>query len=858
MDNNTAHEVVNRLTFIGAGNTGTWFSGGPPNGGCASTSGYMNYLVADDDNGNLNDGTPHMTAIYNAFNDQEIACNTPTVQDSGCAGSPTSAPVVSGSASDKSASLTWAPVANATEYEVFRTEGVFACDFGKVKLGATSGTVWNDTGLQNGRDYSYIVIPKGSADACFGPASACTTVTPVSGPNLAIATGSAALSVSTGDSDAYLDNCEEASMTFDVNNTGLGTLTNTRIVSVTPSNGSVIVTSGLPAAISPSTLAEGSTGSGSFSFTAGGLAPGETLTFQVEVTADELASPAFADLSELSTETDLTFTPTLTYSFEADSEGWTTVQGTFGRSSTGGGANGTSWHEQSSASLDNQCDQIQSPVLVFSSTSTLTLSNQYDIEPLYNGTAWYDRANVGVVDVTTGTRTPVSPDSGRLYNASVANGTCGTNGQDGWADTAATWDSSSWSASALGSAGLDGEAVQFDIRYGTDPSINGSGFRFDEVTVTDVSVLGADGQNDICDAGCTMDSDCDDGAFCNGAETCNVGTGICEAGSAPACDDGAFCNGAESCNETTDSCEAGTPPACDDGAFCNGAETCNEGTDSCDAGTPPACDDSLFCNGAETCNEGTDQCDAGTPVVCDDGAFCNGVETCNEGSDSCDTGTDACAPGEFCNEVDDLCEAQVCDNDGICETGEDCGNCANDCISGSIPGAVCGNGICEAGDGETTSSCSADCNGKLNGKPSGRFTCGPSCSDSRCNSGSYQCTETPVGPAGDFCCGDDMCEGDENSNTCGLDCGEPPEPFCGNNIIEGTEVCDGTDLGGASCSDYGFNSGTLSCAANCGNVNTDNCTNECVATHSKEKGPRCSDGLDNDCDGLIDAADPDC
>jgi hypothetical protein len=30
-----------------------------------------------DDNGNLSDGTPHMQAIYDAFNDQEIACNTP-------------------------------------------------------------------------------------------------------------------------------------------------------------------------------------------------------------------------------------------------------------------------------------------------------------------------------------------------------------------------------------------------------------------------------------------------------------------------------------------------------------------------------------------------------------------------------------------------------------------------------------------------------------------------------------------------------------------------------------------------------------------------------------------------------------
>jgi len=32
----------------------------------------------------------------------------------------------------------------------------------------------------------------------------------------------------------------------------------------------------------------------------------------------------------------------------------------------------------------------------------------------------------------------------------------------------------------------------------------------------------------------------------------------------------------------------------------------------------------------------------------------------------------------------------------------------------------------------------------------------------------------------------------------------------------------------------------------------------CIPTHSKEKGPRCSDGIDNDCDGWIDGDDPDC
>ena len=58
------------MTFIGAGNVGTWFAGGPPFGGCAAAGGYLNYLAADDDNGDITDGTPHMTAIDNAFNEQ--------------------------------------------------------------------------------------------------------------------------------------------------------------------------------------------------------------------------------------------------------------------------------------------------------------------------------------------------------------------------------------------------------------------------------------------------------------------------------------------------------------------------------------------------------------------------------------------------------------------------------------------------------------------------------------------------------------------------------------------------------------------------------------------------------------------
>ena len=654
MDNNTAHEVVNRLTFLGAGATGTWFSGGPPNGGCAANSGYMNYLAADDDNGNLNDGTPHMGAIFQAFDDQEIACGTPTVQDSGCSGTPTAAPNVSGTPLDKSVSLSWGAVAGTTEYEVFRTDGVFACDFGKVRLGSTTGTSWTDSGLQNGRDYSYVVIPKGAGDSCFGPASACATVAPASGPNADIDTGSAALSITSGDGDQFLDNCETATMNFDVDNTGVGTLTNVRITGVSsPSHPSITFTTSFPAAVSPSTLAQGATGTGSFTFTADGLSFDDTVTFQVGFTADELAIAKSANLTVISAESDFQNFASRTFDFESGTEGWQVIEGTFNRSSAGGGAQGTTWYEASSANLDNQCDHIRSPVISLTSTSTLSLWNQYDIEPQFTNGVWYDRANVGIYDVASGSRTPVNPSGGRQYNASGAQGTCGTAGQQGWADANTTWGESTWTSGALGAAGLAGQPIQLDIRYGTDASLNGFGFRFDQVTLTDFNQQVADGQSNTCGGGCTSNSECDNGLFCDGTETCNLGTGVCEAGTPPDCSDGVGCT-VDSCNEATDSCNnAPNDGLCSNGLFCDGTETCDAAL-GCQAGTPVVCDDGIQCT-VDSCNEGADSCAfAPNDSLCDNGLFCDGTETCNAAV-GCEAGSDPCSAGQTCDEAGDIC-----------------------------------------------------------------------------------------------------------------------------------------------------------------------------------------------------------
>ena len=181
---------------------------------------------------------------------------------------------------------------------------------------------------------------------------------------------------------------------------------------------------------------------------------------------------------------------------------------------------------------------------------------------------------------------------------------------------------------------------------------------------------------------CTVNADCDDGAWCNGAEVCNAGT--CEAGTAPSCDDGVSCTD-DSCNEGTDSCDNVTNDGnCDNGLFCDGAETC-DAVNGCQAGTAPNCDDGVSCTD-DSCNEGTDSCDNVTnDSNCDDGLFCNGSETC-DAVNGCQVASDPCAPFG-CDEAGDVClECNVnadCDDGLFCNGVETCN--AGTCQAGTAP-----------------------------------------------------------------------------------------------------------------------------------------------------------------------------
>lgn len=90
--------------------------------------------------------------------------------------------------------------------------------------------------------------------------------------------------------------------------------------------------------------------------------------------------------------------------------------------------------------------------------------------------------------------------------------------------------------------------------------------------------------------GCQRDADCDDGIFCNGAETC-LG-GICQPGSLP--DDGIACTHLVCDEQAKEFRFEPLHGLCGDGKFCNGTERCDPNV-GCVAGTPIPVDDGDPC-----------------------------------------------------------------------------------------------------------------------------------------------------------------------------------------------------------------------------------------------------------------------
>lgn len=182
LDQDSAWQLVDRL----------WYQTRPGSGGnaytcllplsdsCGATSWYQRMRVADDDDGNLANGTPHAAALFAAFHRHKIACGTaadPTNQSTSSCPSLT-APQVTRTMTPGGVELNWTPVAQAAEYRVYR--GELGCDRQQVPLAALPAgqTTYVDDSRDASVLRSYRVQAFGAQRACAGPVSSCVMAPP--------------------------------------------------------------------------------------------------------------------------------------------------------------------------------------------------------------------------------------------------------------------------------------------------------------------------------------------------------------------------------------------------------------------------------------------------------------------------------------------------------------------------------------------------------------------------------------------------------------------------------------------------------------------------------------------------------
>ena len=297
---------------------------------------------------------------------------------------------------------------------------------------------------------------------------------------------------------------------------------------------------------------------------------------------------------------------------------------------------------------------------------------------------------------------------------------------------------------------------------------------------------------------CLDDEDCDDGVYCNGAETCVdtlcvAGTEPCPLPDLPYCDEDL-----DACVECLDAsvCVDGiecTDDVCDEFGFCANPPL-PPGTE-CGDDTDDDCTDPDTCDAAGVCQD--NHAPNGEP--CADGEFCTTGEFCTDGV--CGGGGPTDCTDEFpctddiCNEQENQCDhplfPDTCLIDGACYDAND-PNPFNECE------------VCDPTQSTTTWTVLAD-----------DTACSPDdndCTDDLCLGGFC---EHPNSPEGTLCDDGNPCTGtgrpgigfdecDGNGNCIGIldpdcadDCPNAVEAFDGANT--GTNQGFGPDLVEASC-----------------------------------------------------------
>jgi len=182
LDPDTAWQLTDKLWYESRQGSGgnAYNCSLPSSDGCNSGSWFTKLRNIDDDDGNLNNGTPHAAAIFAAFNRHAIACGAASDASNQSHSSCPSlgAPTLTASAGSGSASLSWAPVPGAANYLVLRNDQGCASGHTIIATVPAPATTYTDTDLPNGFTTYYAVQAQGSNTACEGALSACASVTP--------------------------------------------------------------------------------------------------------------------------------------------------------------------------------------------------------------------------------------------------------------------------------------------------------------------------------------------------------------------------------------------------------------------------------------------------------------------------------------------------------------------------------------------------------------------------------------------------------------------------------------------------------------------------------------------------------